>query len=578
MKPLKYTIILLFIIFLSACSEDFLDKPDLDSITTDNFWQTPNDLDLYIRNYYTAFPSWGVNEWSGGIFWIDDNSDNLTYFNADTRLLGNNVVTSGNGNWNFGNIRAVNIFLANYEKVDAPLSDISHYVGEAYFFRAYFYFNLLKNYGGVSYMTMPLAPDSEELYSSRLPRNEVADKILSDLDQAISFLTSGKVSNGNRICKEVAKLFKSRVALYEGTWEKYHANTNFGVTGADGSAFLQIAAQTAEELISNSGGFGIHTMGDPNSDYWNLFNQTDYSSNSEVMLWRDYNRDIGVAHNGQRYLPRSGGGRGLTKELVDSYLCTDGRPIAISDLYQGDQGLLNVAANRDPRLAQTMFLPGDPMTIVNGEIVESFERAPLGEGGEGNCPTAYMIFKGSLPDPVQFSAGAVGTTSSPIFRFSEALLNFAEAKAELGTITQGDIDNSINLLRSRVGMPPLMMSDIVTDPNWIFPDLSPIINEVRRERRVELALEGYRFDDLMRWQAADEVIIGRRVKGAYFMDEVFPELTVGVDVLVDEDGYIDPLQSEASNGFGFDPNRDYLLPVPIDEITLNPNLEQNPGW
>lgn len=578
MKTNKYIILLSFLVFFGACNDEFLERPDLDSITTDNFWKTPNDLDLYVRNYYTAFPSWGPNEWSGGIYWIDDNSDNLTYFNADTRLLGDNVITAGNGNWSFGGVRAINIFLANYDKVDAPFSSISQYVGEAYFFRAYFYFNLLKNYGAVPYIDKPLAPDSEELFSSRLPRNQVAERIISDLDEAINALNSGRVSNGNRLSKEVAMLFKSRVALYEGTWEKYHANTAFGVSGSDGSQFLQMAATTAEQLMNNPGVYGIHTTGDPETDYWNLFNQTDYSSNAEVMLWRAYNRDIGIAHNGQRYLPRSGGGRGLTKQLVDSYLCTDGKPIAVSDLYQGDRGLLNVAANRDPRLAQTVFLPGDPMSIVNGQITESFERAPLGEGGEGNCPTAYMIFKGSLPDPVQFSAGAVGTTSSPVFRFSEALLNFAEAKAELGTITQADLDKSINLLRSRVNMPALELTNIETDPNWVFPSLSPIINEVRRERQVELALEGYRFDDLMRWQAADEVIIGKRFKGAYFIQEEFPELVVGQDVLVDENGYIDPVQGEAPNGFSFDPNRDYLLPVPLDEITLNPNLEQNPGW
>lgn len=578
MKNYKYLILFSFLMLFVACDENFLDRPDLDNITTDSFWKTPNDLDLYVRQFYTSFPSWGVNQWSGGIYWDDDDSDNLIYFNANTRLLGDNVITTGNGNWNYSNIRSVNIFLANYENVDAEFSEIQQYVGEALFFRAYFYFNLLRNYGPVPYVSEPLAPDSELLFSERAPRNVVVDNILQDLDDAIAYMKSGENSNGNRLNKEIAMLFKSRVALYEGTWEKYHAGTPFGISGADGTQYLQIAAQTAEELMNNPANYGIHTTGAPDHDYWDLFNQTNYSGHSEVMLWRAYNRDLGVAHNGQRYLPRIGGGRGLTKNLVDAYLCTDGRPISVSDLYQGDRGLLNVAANRDPRLAQSVFLPGDPMEISGGSIVQSFEQAPLGESGEASCPTGYMIFKGSLPDPVQYASGRVGTTSSPIFRFAEALLNFAEAKAELGTITQADLDKSINLLRDRVGMPHLIMSEIVMDPNWLFPDLSPIINEVRRERQVEFALEGYRFDDLMRWQAADEVIVGKRFKGAYFIQDEFPDLTVGVDVLVDEDGYIDPHQGQAPDGFGFDPNRDYLLPVPINEITLNPKLEQNPGW
>lgn len=578
MKKNKYILILSFMFLFSACNDEFLNRPNLDRITSDNFWQTPNDLDLYIRNYYTQFPSWGVNQWSGGIYWSDDNSDNLTYFNANTRLLGDNVITTGNSNWSYSAIRSVNIFLANYEKVDAQFSEISHFVGEGYFFRAYLYFNLLRNYGSVPYIDKPLAPDSEELYSAQTPRNELVEHILRDLDEAINMLSSGRVSNGNRLNKEIAMLFKSRVALYEGTWEKYHANTAFGVSGSDGNQFLQIAAVTAEQLMNNPSVWGIHSSGKPDQDYWMLFNQVDFGGNEEVMLWRAYNRDIGVAHNGQRYLPRIGGGRGLSKELVESYLCLDGKPISLSELYQGDQGLMKFAVNRDPRLGQTVYLPGDPMTVIAGQIVESFERAPIEESGEASCPTGYMIFKGANPDPEQFSAGQVGTTSSPVFRFAEVLLNFAEAKAELGTITQADLDRSINLLRDRVSMPPLRMNEIVTDPNWAFPNLSPIINEVRRERQVEYALEGHRFDDLMRWQAADELIVGKRIRGAFFVQEEYPDVTAGVDVIVDNEGYLDPLQGQAPNGFKFNLNRDYLLPIPINELTLNPNLKQNPGW
>jgi len=406
----------------------------------------------------------------------------------------------------------------------------------------------------------------------------VVDNILAELDKAIMYLPSGEQSNGNRLNKEVAKLMYSRVALYEGTWEKYHAGSPFGVDGSDGTQYLQLAAQTAEELMENTGGYSIHNTGNPEQDYWVVFNQTEYTGHSEVMLWRDFDVNLGIAHNGQRYLPRIGGGRGLTRNLVESYLCTDGKPIAASDLYQGDRGLLDVASNRDPRLAQSMFLPGDPMEVSGGGVARTFETAPVGASGSAGCPTGYMIYKGANPDPIQYYSGGVGTTSSPIFRFAEALLNFAEAKAELGTLTQADVDKSINILRQRVGMPDLMIDDITPDPNWDFPELSPIINEVRRERQVEFALEGYRFDDLMRWQAADELVVGQRYKGAYFIEEDFPDLVVGTDVLLDEEGYIDPLQSQIPNGFQFDTQRDYLLPIPLDEITLNSNMTQNPGW
>lgn len=578
MKLYKHLIIFCFALLFVGCEEDFLDRPDLDDITSDSFWKTPNDLNLYILQFYTSLPSWNSGEWSGGIYWDDDDSDNLVYYDVNQRLAGNSTITTGNGNWSYGSIRSINIFLSKYEEVDAPFSEISQYVGEGFFFRAHFYFNLVKNYGAVPWISEPLAPDSELLFSERTPRNEVVDNIIADLDKAIEYLNSGEVSNGNRLSKEVALLFKARVALYEGTWEKYHANTPYGVSGSDGTSYLQTAAETSEFLMDNSAGYGIYSTGNTMEDYWSLFNQTDYAGHTEVMLWRDFDRDLGVAHNGQRYLPRIGGGRGLTKSLVDDYLCTDGLPISMSSLYQGDHGLMNVSANRDPRLAQSMFLPGDPMEKSGGVVAQEFEKAPLDQDGEAKCPTGYMIYKGANPDPVHYSTSGVGTTSSPIFRFAEALLIFAEAKAELGNITQGDLDKSINLLRARVDMPPLMMSSIAADPNWLFPNLSPIINEVRRERHVEYGLEGYRFEDLMRWQAADELIIGQRFKGAYFMQEDYPDLVVGVDVLLDENGYIDPHKNQIPGGFGFNPDRDYLLPVPTNEITLNPKLTQNPGW
>ncbi|MCQ0112945.1 RagB/SusD family nutrient uptake outer membrane protein [Zhouia amylolytica] len=578
MKSIRIVSFIASIMLLVGCNEDFLDRPDLDNITTDNYWQTPNDLNLFVIQFYTSFPGWSPGEWSGGIYWYDASSDNMLRTNVNNRLSGRNTINSGNGNWNYSNIRSVNTMLSKYQEIDAPFEEMSQYVGEGYFFRAYYYFNLVRSYGDVPWITDPLSPDSEELYSERTPRNEVINNILADLDKAIEYMPSGEVSNGNRLNKEIALLFKSRVALYEGTWEKYHSGTPFGVSGSDGTQFLQIAANTAKQLIDNPAGYGVYNTGATDNDYWVLFNQTDFSGHPEVMLWRAFDRDLGIAHNGQRYLPRIGGDVGLTKDLVDQYLCADGLPISLSGQYQGDQGLENVSANRDPRFAQTVYLPGDPMEEVNGEIITAFEQAPLGQSGSAGCPSGYMVFKGANPDPAQYSSGGVGTTSSPIFRFAEVLLNYAEAKAELGTITQTDIDMTINALRDRVGMPHLTLNSIPADPNWNFPGLSPIINEVRRERHVEFAAEGYRFDDIMRWQAADELIVNKRFKGVYFVQEDFPNLTPGVDVLVDADGYVDPHQNQIASGNQFNVNRDYLLPVPLNEITLNPKLEQNPGW
>lgn len=196
--------------------------------------------------------------------------------------------------------------------------------------------------------------------------------------------------------------------------------------------------------------------------------------------------------------------------------------------------------------------------------------------------TGYMVRKGSTVDPTQNTGSSTdryGKVDGMVFRYAEALLNFAEAKAELGTITQGDLDRSINLIRQRAGMPDLTVEVGFVDPQWDFPSLSPIINEIRRERRVELAFEGFRHDDLMRWRAA-HLFQGIRLKGARFIKGVsFPEIEDQIsEIPVDDQNYIDRYQAVIPSGFSFDENRDYLFPIPTNELTLNENLDQNPGW
>ena len=187
------------------------------------------------------------------------------------------------------------------------------------------------------------------------------------------------------------------------------------------------------------------------------------------------------------------------------------------------------------------------------------------------APTGYVIQKGYNPD-MQYHVQQYEETPSILYRYAEVLLNYAEAKAELGEITQGDLDNTINKLRARVDMPKLVMGSIANDPNWNFPTLSPLINEIRRERTVELVAEGFRWEDIARWAAADELIVGQRPKGfkaAQVDENPFP---------VDADGFLDPFQKAIPNGYGFKLDRDYLNSVPESEIVLNPALTQNPGW
>lgn len=572
-----FVLLLIGSVMLSGCGDEFLTRLPEDQISQEDYWNSPADMRLYVNQFYTVFPSFPA--WGAGIFWEDGNSDNMVRNEANNRLAGLNTNTSGNSIWGnrYSQIRDVNYMLVNTERGDALSEEAKRYVGEARFFRSYFYYQLLKAYGAVPWISKPLDTDSEELYTPRTPRNQVVDSILVDLDYAIANLPPKNQADANRLNKEAALLFKSRVALFEGTWEKYHQGTSFGVEGANGQQYLEIAADASKQLI-DMGTANVYVTGDPSSDYWTLFNQEDLSGNSEVLLWKRYDVPQNMSHNLQRYLPRIGGGIGLTKALVDAYLADDGDPIAVSGRYQGDATLEDVVANRDPRLRQVIWLPGDITKLADDGSAIVFDKPSIDATGARRNTTGYQLKKGASTDPEGQESFFRSTTAAIIFRYAEALLNYAEAQAELGQITQADLDRTVNRLRNRVDMPALVLGSITADPNWDYPNLSPVLNEIRRERRVELAAEGYRLDDILRWRAADEVVESVRPLGAQFEQSKYPDLTVGEDIYVNQDGYIEPYQNQLSGGWGFDSNRDYLLAIPPEQITLNDKLTQNPGW
>lgn len=376
-------------------------------------------------------------------------------------------------------------------------------------------------------------------------------------------------------------LLQSRVALYEASWEKYHKNDPFGVSGQDGTKFFQKAATAAQDLMKLNT-YSIENTGIPNG-YQRLFNQVDYSASSEIMFWRKFDLSAGITHHWYLFIPLALD-RGITKSLVDDYLCIDGEPAAVSALYKGDNTLNDVKTNRDPRLAQTVYFPGDAITTnrPNSQPDVIFQAPDL--TSSANVPTGYILKKGTNTEYLQQSGMGNSTSTQALiyFRYAEALLNFAEAKAELGILTQADLDKSINLLRKRVQMPDLNLSSITSDPKWLFADLSPLLNEIRRERRIELACEGFRHDDIFRWAAADRLIRGWQPKGAKLAQwtGLFTSETLS-KYPTDANGYITPYQkiTALSNGFQFKLNRDYLSPIPTDQLVLNPNLKpNNPNW
>ncbi|WP_215223918.1 RagB/SusD family nutrient uptake outer membrane protein [Echinicola shivajiensis] len=570
----KYIFIIAIVVGLlnSACQNDFLDREPLDATSSDIFFDTPEQMRAYLNTFYNRnnFPKY-ANHGS------DFDSDNEVAGTPDLRLQGTRVVTP-TGSINFGDVRSINFFFDNYRRVEAnySLQDYQQYLGEAYFFRALIYFDLMRSYGDIQIITEELGPDSPELYNARDPRNKVADFIIHQLDSAAIYLTADKTTGAGRINRWMALLIQSRVALYEGSWEKYHEGTDFGVENADPDKYFSKAVEASEELI-DSGVYEVYSTGNPDKDYKDLFSLLDYSSNSELMFWQNFDQSVtqgdGSFTNDRFFRMRTPSNRTITKQLADAYLCVDGKPIAGNPLFGGYNLLAIEAQNRDPRFYQTIATPDQVWQILSNDELKYWSSVynSLNSTADYNAPSGYIIQKGYNPD-TEYHVQQYEESPGLIYRYAEALLNFAEAKAELGTLTQDDIDKSIKVLRERVGMPNLVLSGITTDLNWDFPDLSPIINEIRRERRVELAAEGFRWDDIARWAAADELIVGTRPKG--FMASQIEENPFPID----ENGFLDPFQNAIPNGYGFRLDRDYLNSIPESQIVLNDNLTQNPGW
>jgi hypothetical protein len=340
--------------------------------------------------------------------------------------------------------------------------------------------------------------------------------------------------------------------------------------------WLQEAASAAKEIMDN-GPYSLYSTGDPDNDYQAIHKmRSDLTGNPEVMYWRRY--QLGVFTNHIQNYHRGYNG-GTTKSMVEDYLCTDGLPITLSPEYMGDETLENVFANRDPRLRQTVLHPADRdrWHWNNGDATRTYPRVS-GMGGQ-TSETGYSISK--VYEPIAAHA-TYNTSDTPgiIMRFGEVLLNYAEAAAELGILDQAGLDASINLLRDRVGMPHMTM-DVPMDPRYTNDGVSALISEIRRERRVELFMEGFRYDDLRRWKQGKKLEIpslGIRWDDA-MKAAIDPEgkATVKTQV-VDGVPYIDVYQGTDWAVPVFDESKHYLWPIPLSAIAQNPALEQTPGW
>ena len=593
----KISLVVVAVMLSFSCNDSFLDRQPLDAISNDSFWNTENDLAVYNNSIYNrarndndvpilmafddGFDSHRYGMWHLSGFSDDTAPRHSRHTNYQRVRAGKHNIPPSpfwygwrNGSWQF--LRAINVGMDNYGKANVSEEVRNKYIGEARLFRGWFYADKISKFGSAQWVDTELNIDDEDiLYGTRDDRQTVMANVLEDLTFAATHLPDdwGDGSAPGRLNRWAALLVKSRVCLFEGTWRKYHG------VGSDADMWLTEAANAAKELMDD-GPYVLYTN-DPDGRNYNGLHRIpdDITGVDEVIYWRRYERGIFTNHVQSYHRGYNGG---ATKSLVEDYLCTDGLPITLSPLYQGDANFEDIFENRDPRLRQTVLHPADQAIYRYGN--HDFDRYPYprvqGMPGGLKTYTGYHIIKVYEVGSAHRSYNS-SQTPAIILRLGEALLNYAEAKAELGTLNQGDLDISINLLRDRVGMPPMDISNIPVDPRYTAWHPDPLIVEIRRERRIELFMEGFRYDDLRRWKwgkMLENKDYGMRWDQAN-RDRVDPNGDVTVfSSMVDGVEYLEPYQGTDFEVPEFDESKHYLWPMPLSALSQNPDLGQNPGW
>ena len=589
-------------LYLGATACFSLDKDPEGVLSTNMPFRSTGEIQNYVNQFYESGLRFQDITMGGGsgIAGSDTYSDNLVGSAAVSRTNGglslNNAANLGADGGLYRYIRNVNFLLNNQDNCDKN-TEFNKLIGEAYYFRAWYYYQLLKDYGGVAIVEEPLDPDMELMKRPRNTRTEVADFILSDLDTAIGLLGEEGDSRSMRIHRDVARALKSEVALFEGTWEKYHKVKNDAffdetVTDAKITGYFQTAAAAAKEIMDRNV-WKIYNTGNPTDDYRVVFQTTNLSTNSEVLWYKRYDGDL-VGNSVNRYLNQGGGGIGVTASLVDDYLTIDGKPFTGAEKLAAKRVYGNELSPsvRDPRLSQTVVTPGQ---ILRPDQ-PGYTLPPFDKSGFQSNTTGYSMLKHVQIDWTgDLDAEYKGATPAIQFRYADVLLNYAEALAEQnGAANASEIIAAVQPLRDRVGMPAMDFDrEYNTDADYPFKGLDKYIQAVRRERRVEQALEGRRFHDILRWAAAEELLAGKTPTGVLFTGSDLPD---NYEELIydqesdnqiyltgkpgDADRYVLPIPpANLANGYQFNVNRDYLLPFQQRMTTLTDGLwKQNPGW
>ena len=557
MKRYRYAIIGLLTVGLASCN-DFLDQEPVSSMTPEIFYENEDQIQAAANKFYQdMLPGHGY--YGYGYYATDNNTDNQT--NHDPSSMFSKTlwrVGNDNGNWNWTNVRNVNYqlnhVLTKYSAgaISGTDANIRQAIGEMYFFRAYAYFELLKKFGDLPILTQALPDDESVLVAAnvRQPRNEVARFIISNLDTAITYLNPSN-SDRTRVTPDATMLFKSRVALYEGTWETNFKNTPFvpngpgwpgksktpnyqyptGSVEAEAKYFLQIAAASAEEVsekyknkLSINNGVIPQHLGQSNP-YLEIWGTNDGSKSADVILWRQYRRGA-VSNDVEECTQQGNHNTGITRSMVEAFVMKDGLPIYESDYEYCDTGIVSTRTNRDPRLYVMLKAPGDTNYFKNpdnttGQDARQTEWIPRVylEPNTGGSVTGYEIRKGLMFDRAQALANG-SENICVVFRATEALMNYIEAEYMLTHILSPKILEYWMDVRRAAGFTGAAIDPRVTinatdtyleDLDWGYYTAGklledPIMYCIRRERRCEFMAEGLRDMDLKRWRSFDQLI------------------------------------------------------------------------
>lgn len=596
-RTIKFSALLIGLVSLLSCNDSYLDMLPETDITKENFFKTQNDLDMYVLNLYN-FPSSGMYESDA----TTDNASTTGNMEIKNIMLGNTSSATITSGWSWNRLRDINFFLENLSQATLSEEQLKHYEGLGRYFRARFYVDKVQRFSDVPWVDRVITTtDNEKLFGKRDPRDFVVQKIMEDFEFAAENVMP--LSNTGAVNKWVVMQEYSRFALYEGTYRKYHDELGLKATADE---FLNKASNVSEKIM-NDGGFAIYNTGKPEEDYGSLFFSENLEGNKEVVLGRFYSNNTlnnsswpGMFGNYEYYPLR---------DMLQSYLMKDGTFYSSQSGYEKFP-FVKEFENRDPRLSQTYAYP-------SWELIYSStysQGAGLYVQQLAKNFSGYHQIKGLLNT---LSLEKRNNIDIPIYRYAEVLLNFAEAKAELGTLSQSDLDKSINLLRLRAGMPTLSVS-VAIDPKQAsrYPQVQGsqrnLVLEIRRERRVELAFEGYRFNDLMRWKAGK--LLENKPQGIYFSglgkhditgdgiedivllpySESIPDAkeinslgqvlryyrvgNIGQDVSVFlSNGNSGTIELVDEVGEFIEPKY-YYRPIPQSEVFLNPELKQIFDW